>query len=72
MAGMWMSDVGLWKPPQEAAGCSHCGQMLGQKATTEWSKLMRKCFKQSRLNSSSWLTFSITSEVTLLKPLNVR
>jgi hypothetical protein len=47
-------------------------QMLGQKATTEWSKLMRKCFKQSVLISSSWLTFSITSEVTLLKPLNVR
>ncbi len=24
VAGMWMSDVGLWKPPEEAAGCSHC------------------------------------------------
>ncbi len=33
---------------------------------------LRKCFKQSRLNSTSWLTFSITLEVTLLKPLNVR
>ncbi|KAH9544014.1 hypothetical protein CY35_13G095400 [Sphagnum magellanicum] len=21
---MWMFDVGLWKPPEEAAGCSHC------------------------------------------------
>ncbi len=41
-------------------------QMLGQKATTECSKLIRKCFKQSELNNNSWLTFSITSEVTLL------
>jgi hypothetical protein len=24
VAGMWMSDVGIWKPPEEAAGCSHC------------------------------------------------
>ncbi len=47
-------------------------QMLGQKATTECNKLIRKCFKQSGLNNNSWLTFSITSEVTLLKPLNVR
>jgi len=27
VAGMWMSDVGLWKPPQEAAGCSHCADV---------------------------------------------
>jgi hypothetical protein len=27
VAGMWMSDVGLWKPPEEAAGCSHCADV---------------------------------------------
>ncbi len=27
MAGMWMSDVGLWKPPEEAVGCSHCADV---------------------------------------------
>jgi len=26
VAGMWMSDVGLWKPP-EAVGCSHCADV---------------------------------------------
>jgi hypothetical protein len=27
VARMWMSDVGLWKPPKEAAGCSHCADV---------------------------------------------
>jgi hypothetical protein len=26
VARMWMSDVGLWKPP-EAVGCSHCADV---------------------------------------------
>ncbi|KAH8965292.1 hypothetical protein BDL97_04G110500 [Sphagnum fallax] len=65
VAGMWMSDVGLWKPPEEAVGCSHCVD-VGAESHNKCSKLIRKCFKQSGLNSSSWLTFSITSEVVLL------
>jgi hypothetical protein len=27
VAGMWMSDEGLWKPPEEAVGCSHCADV---------------------------------------------
>ncbi len=27
VAGMWMSDVGIWKPPEEAVGCSHCADV---------------------------------------------
>jgi hypothetical protein len=27
VAGMWISDVGLWKQPEEAASCSHCADV---------------------------------------------